>query len=224
MKTTETIGGRDCTIYTMDGARVLLIQPVDEHWNASLSSEPVKSEQSLLDNEVELIRSHTDAPFNLVAFGIKDWMSELTPWPAPPTFGKQTFGDGAEMTFGYVKNDLIPTLQERWGTMKVVLGGYSLAGLFALWVGYNSNFAPPSGNERIYVRNPVRRLWYCSLLTASKWSRKNWRIASRSRQNNATWSIFMSLSYYAIEAPSLQASSSLPAPSTCPRSFHPIIW
>ena len=127
MKTTETIGGRDCTIYTMDGAQILLLQPVDDH------------DQSLLDSEVELICSHTDAPFNMVAFGINDWMSELTPWPAPPTFGKQPFGDGAEMTLGYVKNVLIPTLQERWGAMKVVLGGYSLAGLFALWAGYNSD-------------------------------------------------------------------------------------
>ena len=127
MKTSEAIGGHDCTIYTSDGAQTLLLQPVDDH------------DQSLLDSEVELIRNHTNASFRLVAFGIKDWMSELTPWPAPPTFGKQPFGDGAEMTLGYVKNDLIPTLQERWGAMKVVLGGYSLAGLFALWAGYNSD-------------------------------------------------------------------------------------
>ncbi len=126
MKTTEIIGGSDCTIYTTDGAQILLLQPVDDH------------DQSLLGSEVELVRSHTNASFNLVAFGIKDWMSELTPWPAPPTFGKQPFGDGAEMTLDYVKNVLIPTLQERWGAMKVILGGYSLAGLFALWAGYNS--------------------------------------------------------------------------------------
>lgn len=126
MKTSEAIGGRDCTIYTTDGAQTLLLQPVDDH------------DQRLLDSEVELIRNHTNASFNLVAFGIKDWMSELTPWPAPPTFGKQPFGDGAEMTLGYVKNVLIPTLQQRWGVMSVVLGGYSLAGLFALWAGYNS--------------------------------------------------------------------------------------
>jgi predicted alpha/beta superfamily hydrolase len=126
MKTSEDIGGRNCTIYTVDGARLFLLQPVDDH------------DQSQLDSEVELISSLTDVPFNLVAFGIKDWMSELTPWPAPPTFGKQPFGDGAEKTLGYLRNNLIPTLQERWGTMKVILGGYSLAGLFALWVGYNS--------------------------------------------------------------------------------------
>lgn len=127
MKQTETIGGRECTLYTMEGAQTMLLQPVDAH------------DQSLLDSEVEMIRSLADVPFNLVAFSIKDWMSELTPWPAPPTFGKQPFGDGAEDTLCYLKDTLLPALTERWGEMKVVLGGYSLAGLFSLWAGYNSD-------------------------------------------------------------------------------------
>lgn len=127
MSCMETIAGRDCTVYVMEGAQLLLLQPVDAH------------DQSLLDSEVELIRSLTARPFNLVAFGIRDWMSELTPWPAPPVFGKQPFGDGAEDTFGYIKDILLPSLNERWGKMNVVLGGYSLAGLFALWAGYNSD-------------------------------------------------------------------------------------
>lgn len=127
MKQQETIGGRECTLYTMDGARVLLLQPVDAH------------DQSLLDSEVETVRSLADVPFNLVAFGINDWMSELTPWPAPPAFGKQPFGDGADNTLKYVEDTLLPLLKVQWGEMKVILGGYSLAGLFSLWVGYNSD-------------------------------------------------------------------------------------
>ena len=127
MKTTETIGGRDCTIYTMDDAQFLLLQPVDSH------------DQSLLDSEVETIRTFTDLPFTLVAFGINDWMSELTPWSAPPTFGKQPFGDGAEATLACIKDALLPQLQKHQGKRMVVLGGYSLAGLFALWAGYNSS-------------------------------------------------------------------------------------
>lgn len=127
MKQQETIGGRDCTLYTMEGAQTLLMQPVDAH------------DQSLLESEVGMIRSLTDVPFNLVAFGIKDWMSELTPWPAPPTFGKQPFGEGAKDTLKYVTNTLLPLLKVRWGEMRVVLGGYSLAGLFSLWAGYNSD-------------------------------------------------------------------------------------
>lgn len=127
MKQTETIGGRECTFYTMDGARTLVLQPVDDH------------DRALLDSEVALIRSLTTVPFNLVAFRISDWMSELTPWPAPPAFGKQPFGDGAEDTLGYLKDNLLPVLAGRWGDMKLVLGGYSLAGLFSLWAGYNSS-------------------------------------------------------------------------------------
>lgn len=126
MKQTESIDGRECTLYSMDGARFLLLQPVDDH------------DQSLLDSEVEMMGSLTDIPFNLVAFTIKDWMTELTPWPASPTFGKQPFGAGAEATLGYIKDTLLPALTERWGDMKVILGGYSLAGLFSLWTGYNS--------------------------------------------------------------------------------------
>lgn len=111
----------------MDSARMLLVQPVDDH------------DQSLLDSEVETIRSFADVPFNLVAFRINDWMSELTPWPAPPAFGKQPFGDGAEDTLKYLKDTLLPALSDRLGGMNAVLGGYSLAGLFSLWAGYNSS-------------------------------------------------------------------------------------
>ena len=91
MKQTETIGGRKCTIYTAAGAEVLLLQAVDDH------------DQSLLDSEVATVRSLTDVPFNLVAFGIKEWMRELK------------------------------------GALPAVMGGYSLAGLFSLWAGYNSS-------------------------------------------------------------------------------------
>ena len=102
MKQTETIGGRECTVYTTEGAQLLLLQPVDAH------------DQSLLDSEVETIGGLTDVPFTLVAFAIKEWMNELTPWPAPPTFGRQPFGDGAEATLGYVSDVLLPSAATRW--------------------------------------------------------------------------------------------------------------
>lgn len=127
MKQTETIGGRSCTLYTTEGAQTLLLQPVDAH------------DQSLLDDEVAEMENLTDVRFNLVAFGIKDWMSELTPWPAPPAFGRQPFGDGAEETLHYLRAVLLPSLRDWWGATRIVLGGYSLAGLFALWAGYNSD-------------------------------------------------------------------------------------
>lgn len=42
-------------------------------------------------------------------------------------------GKHAQETLQYVLVDLIPELQRSWGALPVILGGYSLGGLFALW-------------------------------------------------------------------------------------------
>ena len=124
-KETTQIAGRCCMVYKADSPHFLLIQPVDEH------------DLEVLDNEVATITSLTRQPFSLVAFQIKDWQNELTPWPAPAVFGKIPFGDGAGNTLSYMRNALIPELVKMGiyddENMKCLLGGYSLAGLFARW-------------------------------------------------------------------------------------------
>ena len=78
-----------------------------------------------------------------IAVRIEKWNAELTPWPAPPVFGKTPFGDGAHSTLLYIVDELLPTLKERYSIefnkKNTILGGYSLAGLFALWAGYQQN-------------------------------------------------------------------------------------
>ena len=125
---TVDISGRESLLYLQAGAEYLLIQPVDEH------------ESSLLDKEVETISQLTGKPFTLAAFKVNDWNQELTPWTAPPVFGKEPFGDGAEATLGYVTSLLLPYLQS-YGidARHILVGGYSLAGLFALWAGYHTD-------------------------------------------------------------------------------------
>jgi xylulokinase len=50
------------------------------------------------------------------------------------------FGNGAEKTLAFVTNQLLPKLLERGiDTEHCLLGGYSLAGLFALWASYQSD-------------------------------------------------------------------------------------
>ena len=120
MKGTKVdISGRECYLYKDSNAEFLLIQPIDEH------------DLEVLDQEVEIMKELSDRPFSLVAFMIKDWNQELTPWPAPPVFGKIPFGNGATDTLEFVISQLLPAVQEEMP--HVVLGGYSLAGLFALW-------------------------------------------------------------------------------------------
>ena len=119
------ISDRTCFLYQDAEATHLLIQPIDEH------------DLEVLDQEVKAIKELSDKPFSLVAFMIKDWNQELTPWGASPVFGKIPFGSGAEKTLEFITSQLLPEVQEN--IPHLILGGYSLAGLFALWAGYQTD-------------------------------------------------------------------------------------
>ena len=125
IKNEISIDGRLCILYQDEAATHLLIQPIDEH------------DLELLDQEIEAIKKLSDKPFSLVAFMIKDWNQELTPWAAPAVFGKVPFGNGAEKTLEFITSRLLPEVQEN--SPHLILGGYSLAGLFALWSGYQTD-------------------------------------------------------------------------------------
>ena len=124
------ISDRTCFLYQDEAAQHLLIQPIDEH------------DLEVLDNEVATIESLANKPFTLVAFKIKDWQSELTPWTAPAVFGKIPCGEGAVATLSFIKEIQIPQLEQMQlfnkDKMRCVLGGYSLAGFFALWSAYQT--------------------------------------------------------------------------------------
>lgn len=128
-KQIETLEGKSCTVYSGEGPKALLLQPVDE------------VDLKLLDREVELISAGTELPFALAAFSIADWNGELSPWPAPPAFRGRDFGGGGEATLCWLTERLLPTLFSHFGwdpSLPVILGGYSLAALFALWSGFET--------------------------------------------------------------------------------------
>ena len=135
------IGSTNCIAYIGDAPKALLIQPVDEH------------DSKLLDNEVDYISSHSNQSFVLVAFSVHDWNNDLSPWTAPPVFGKVGFGEGAKDTLAFITEKLLPEIRSKYNieyTIPTILGGYSLAGLFALWSAYQTpafaavNAASPS--------------------------------------------------------------------------------
>ena len=124
---------KECILYTNENKKIecILIQPVDEH------------DMQLLDNEVKYISENTNKNFSLAAFKINDWNSELTPWEMPLLRGKGNFGNEAGKTLEFIKEKLIPSLAEfiniQDKNVKYILGGYSLAGLFSLWSGYQED-------------------------------------------------------------------------------------
>ena len=117
------IQDRICHIYGDASAEYLLLQMADEHDLAGM------------EREVEAIRRQTAQPFLLAAVQVENWNDDLSPWPAPPVWGKQGFGGRAEDTLAWLKR-VVPIIHQQCSIKedcKVVLGGYSLAGLFALW-------------------------------------------------------------------------------------------
>ena len=98
-------------------SKTLLVQPVDDH------------DLATIENEAALIRSLAGEDFHLLAVRVSRWNLDLSPWPAPAVFGNEDFGGGAENTL----RDILSLLPDR--PKRIFIGGYSLAGLFALWAG-----------------------------------------------------------------------------------------
>lgn len=160
-----TVNGRQCSVRADDAPEYLLIQPADSH------------ELELFDKETEHIRSLTDIPFAFAAFEVTDWNSELSPWEVPAVFGTEPFGNGAQKTLEFIETALIPELRGRLSLADetpVILGGYSLAALFALWAGYvTDSFAAvsaaspsvwfPGWTEFTGSRSPAAGFIYLSL-------------------------------------------------------------
>lgn len=167
-KVSLSVDGRDCTIVVERRPEVLLVQPVDGH------------DLEELDNEVAWIEHHADRRFVLATVPIRRWNEELTPWPAPPVFGKTPFGSGAGETLAFITDKLVPTVAKQYfgididgmdsavensktlapENFPVILGGYSLAGLFALWAGTQHPF------QGIVAASPS--VWYPQWLAFSE--------------------------------------------------------
>ena len=123
------IQNRTCRIYGTASAEYLLLQMVDEHDLAGM------------EREVEAIHRQTTQPFLLAAVQVENWNDDLSPWPAPPVWGKQGFGGRAGDTLAWLAQ-AVPGIRQQYSIKedcKVVLGGYSLAGLFALWAATQTN-------------------------------------------------------------------------------------
>ena len=117
-------GDRPCCIYGTDCAEYLLLQMTDEH------------ELQNMDSEVEAIAQGSAHSFLFAAVPVKNWNDELSPWKSPAVWGKESFGGNAADTLRFLTEQVIPTLKQQFHlpeNIKIILGGYSLAGLFALW-------------------------------------------------------------------------------------------
>ena len=121
------IAGHRCRLFSKDAPQCLLVQPLGVH------------ENDTLPNEIEEIAAASSMPFVMAAFEIADWERDLMPWSDPAVSKRPEAGTSAVDTLRYLLDWLLPWLKERYGELPVVLGGYSLAGLFSLWASRETN-------------------------------------------------------------------------------------
>ena len=107
--------------YGINDSANVLIQPVDDH------------DLDVIENEVRIIKELSGSDFRLLAFKVKQWNDDLSPWKALPVFGNEGFGEGATNTLTELLN-LTADKDKRY-----YIGGYSLAGLFALWAAFQTD-------------------------------------------------------------------------------------
>ena len=120
----------DITTYGNTDADTFLLQMVDDH------------DLEFIESEISQIRELTGGQdFCLKAVKVESWNHDLSPWPAPPVFGKEGFGDGAVQTLQFLEENALPDPARgaAQSPKRVFIGGYSLAGLFALWAGYQTD-------------------------------------------------------------------------------------
>ncbi len=106
----------------------ILIQMVDDH---DLGF--IEREVEAIEREVEAGAVGSSNSFRLIAIQVADWNQDLSPWKAPAVFGKEDFGDGACNTL----KEVLKYCQDE--NKNYYIGGYSLAGLFALWAAYQTD-------------------------------------------------------------------------------------
>ena len=120
---TMQIRNRPCRIYGEAHAEYLLLQMTGEHELQSMESEVTAIAQS----------AHH---FLFAAIPVESWNDALSPWKSPAVWGKQGFGGNAAETLCFLTEQVIPSLKQQFDlpeNVKIILGGYSLAGLFAQW-------------------------------------------------------------------------------------------
>lgn len=121
-------------IYKTDKPKYILIQPVDD------------SDLDVLESEIKYIKE-SGFEFILVAFKVRDWNADLSPWKAKAIFKDNDFKGNGENTLKFIEEDLVKEVREIKEVKKIIngeempfiIGGYSLAALFSIWACYKTN-------------------------------------------------------------------------------------
>lgn len=127
--TTAIIYGRKCHLYkNINFEKQNKKLPVF-YWGVG-----EESQESVLTVVSYLREQLPEAYFILAAYESQNWNDDFSPWAADPVFGREGFGGKAEDTRDWLMEHLIPYVETDETEIARFPVGYSLAGLFSLWV------------------------------------------------------------------------------------------
>lgn len=122
---TLNICGKECRQAVAGNPECLLVMPM--HVKEAADFEAVAA----------AIAQGSGAGFALTAFRVDDWAVELMPWADAAVDRRPAVGTGARATLTLVE-EIAAGMRRAYGELPCTVGGYSLAGLFALWAAYES--------------------------------------------------------------------------------------
>lgn len=126
MRNDFELAGRRCHTYTVgDGGPVVF-------WGTMSGSKDADEMIALIQQSEDEMES-----FTLFVYECDDWFSDFSPWSFDAGF--QKFGDGGPALRDWIVNEAIPYADAGFPRNNgYAAAGYSLAGLFALWVYYDT--------------------------------------------------------------------------------------
>lgn len=93
------------------------------------------------EEAAETIYSTDKKTINLLSISLLDWNADLSPWPSPGLFGKSgSFAGNASSFLHWIEQTVKPWAQKMVQCDTVLLVGYSMGGLFALYALYHSTW------------------------------------------------------------------------------------
>lgn len=125
-------------VFTVEGKRV-------EVFPAAVPGCPVLYLHTVEDDGgavYEAVQARTGRDFSLVAVSCLDWNADLSPWAAPAVFAKGApFSGGAGAYLSLLLEKIVPQAESLLPPVSWRgIAGYSLAGLFAVYALYHTDF------------------------------------------------------------------------------------
>ena len=125
-------------VFTVEGKRV-------EVFPAAVPGCPVLYLHTVEDDGsavYEAVQARTGMDFSLVAVSRLDWNADLSPWAAPAVFAKGApFSGGAGAYLSLLLEKIVPQAESPLPPVSWRgIAGYSLAGLFAVYALYHTDF------------------------------------------------------------------------------------